>query len=112
MKNLALVLACFATIATGSLSFAQAADESSVNAFSTPMTQQDFDFLQSQSVDFRGPGGWNPGPGGNYDHSWHFVGCGRRSKCVEMANGAGFPYGYAGIDANACPHDNACYGRY
>ena len=43
---------------------------------------------------------------------WVFVGCGRRSKCVDMANAAGFPYGYAGIDANVCPHDNACYGRY
>ena len=141
MKKFALTLACLATIATAAPSYAQTVDESSESTFSTPMTQQDFDLLQSQSLEYRGPGGWNPGHGGwdpghggwdpghggwdpghggwdpghgggHENHGWQFVGCGRRSKCVDMANRAGFPYGYAGIDANACPHDNACYGRY
>ena len=127
MRKFALTLACLATIATAAPSYAQTVDESSESTFSTPMTQQDFDLLQSQSLEYRGPGGWNPGHGGwdpghggwdpghgggHENHGWQFVGCGRRSKCVDMANRAGFPYGYAGIDANACPHDNACYGRY
>ena len=127
MKKFALTLACLATLATAAPSYAQTVDESSESTFSTPMTQQDFDLLQSQSLEYRGPGGWNPGHGGwnpghggwdpghgggHENHGWQFVGCGRRSKCVDMANRAGFPYGYAGIDANACPHDNACYGRY
>ena len=120
MKKFAFTLACLATIATAAPSYAQTVDESSESTFSTPMTQQDFDLLQSQSLEYRGPGGWNPGHGGwnpghgggHENHGWQLVGCGRRSKCVDMANRAGFPYGYAGIDANACPHDNACYGRY
>ena len=138
MKNLLVMIAFASGLTMASTGFAQSAGEEQFDdsAVQTAITQQDYQNLESGTTDFRGQqgfdrrgdrgqgrgGGWNPGRGGgwnpgrgdgrNEDHSWHFVGCGRRSKCGEMANSAGFPFGYAGIDANACPHDNACYGRY
>lgn len=115
MKKIALAISFLSMVS--SQVFAQNADfDFNANKVSTQMSVEDFQTLNGNLADFQsGPdrgGPWSPDPGGYRDHGWHFVGCGRRSKCVEMANGAGFPYGYAGIDANSCPHDNACYGRY